>query len=60
MTADALTDVAGVRVGHATRAGDGWLTGTTVVLAPAAASMDVFRDYAHRGNAFADAVQALG
>ncbi|CQR63551.1 P1 family peptidase [Streptomyces leeuwenhoekii] len=34
MTADALTDVAGVRVGHATRTGDGWLTGTTVVLAP--------------------------
>ncbi|MFI8088511.1 P1 family peptidase [Streptomyces sp. NPDC086080] len=34
MTVDALTDVAGVRVGHATCAGDGWLTGTTVVLAP--------------------------
>ncbi|MEY7981411.1 P1 family peptidase, partial [Streptomyces pilosus] len=34
MTADALTDVAGLRVGHATRTGDGWLTGTTVVLAP--------------------------
>ncbi|MEU8973961.1 P1 family peptidase [Streptomyces monashensis] len=34
MTVDALTDVAGVRVGHATRRGDGWLTGTTVVLAP--------------------------
>ncbi|CAL9543384.1 putative aminopeptidase [Streptomyces sp. enrichment culture] len=34
MTVDALTDVAGVRVGHATRTGDGWLTGTTVVLAP--------------------------
>ncbi|MFJ9629034.1 P1 family peptidase [Streptomyces sp. NPDC101175] len=34
MTVDALTDVAGVRVGHATRSGDGWLTGTTVVLAP--------------------------
>ncbi|OLZ67889.1 hypothetical protein AV521_23315 [Streptomyces sp. IMTB 2501] len=29
-----MTDVAGVRVGHATRSGDGWLTGTTVVLAP--------------------------
>lgn len=44
MTADALTDVAGVRVGHATRAGDGWLTGTTVVLAPeggAVAAVDV-------------------
>ena len=29
---NALTDVAGIRVGHATRRGDGWLTGTTVVL----------------------------
>lgn len=41
---DALTDVAGVRVGHATRTGDGWLTGTTVVLAPeggAVAAVDV-------------------
>lgn len=35
MAVDAVTDVAGVRVGHATRTGDGWLTGTTVVLAPA-------------------------
>ena len=34
--------------------------GDTVLLAPAAASMDVFRDYGHRGRAFADAVQALG
>ncbi|MEG8279346.1 P1 family peptidase [Streptomyces sp. AHA2] len=44
MTVDALTDVAGLRVGHATRAGDGWLTGTTVVLAPeggAVAAVDV-------------------
>ncbi|MBT2383236.1 P1 family peptidase [Streptomyces sp. ISL-11] len=29
---DALTDVAGLRVGHAERVGDGALTGTTVVL----------------------------
>lgn len=29
-----LTDVAGLRVGHATLTGGGWLTGTTVVLAP--------------------------
>ena len=29
-----ITDVAGIRVGHATRNGDGWLTGTTVVLPP--------------------------
>jgi UDP-N-acetylmuramoylalanine--D-glutamate ligase len=34
--------------------------GDTVLLAPAAASMDVFRDYAHRGRAFADAVASLG
>jgi UDP-N-acetylmuramoylalanine--D-glutamate ligase len=34
--------------------------GDTVLLAPAAASMDVFRDYAHRGRAFADAVLELG
>jgi UDP-N-acetylmuramoylalanine--D-glutamate ligase len=33
--------------------------GDTVLLAPAAASMDVFRDYAHRGRAFAGAVRAL-
>lgn len=39
-----LTDVAGIRVGHAGRIGDGWLTGTTVVLAPdqgAVAGVDV-------------------
>ncbi|MCI0384519.1 P1 family peptidase [Streptomyces sp. CNQ085] len=41
---DALTDVQGLRVGHAQRIGDGWLTGTTVVLAPeggATAAVDV-------------------
>ncbi|WP_093616189.1 P1 family peptidase [Streptomyces indicus] len=41
---DAITDVRGVRVGHATRAADGRLTGTTVVLAPeggAVAAVDV-------------------
>ncbi|GHC20384.1 hypothetical protein GCM10010308_40420 [Streptomyces vinaceusdrappus] len=39
-----MTDVPGVLVGHATRRGDGWLTGTTVVLAPeagAVAAVDV-------------------
>ncbi|MBX9398807.1 P1 family peptidase [Streptomyces sp. TRM72054] len=44
MTVDALTDVTGLRVGHATRTGEGWLTGTTVVLAPeggAVAAVDV-------------------
>ena len=30
-----LTDVTGIAVGHATRRGDGWLTGVTAVLAPA-------------------------
>jgi UDP-N-acetylmuramoylalanine--D-glutamate ligase len=33
--------------------------GDTVLLAPAAASMDMFRDYAHRGDAFAAAVGRL-
>ncbi|GAA3461948.1 UDP-N-acetylmuramoyl-L-alanine--D-glutamate ligase [Saccharothrix longispora] len=33
--------------------------GDAVVLAPAAASMDMFSDYAHRGQAFTEAVQAL-
>nr|WP_312878269.1 UDP-N-acetylmuramoyl-L-alanine--D-glutamate ligase [Lentzea indica] len=33
--------------------------GDTVLLAPAAASMDMFSDYAHRGQAFADAVRRL-
>ncbi|MDN5763327.1 MAG: P1 family peptidase [Microlunatus sp.] len=32
--ANSLTDVAGLRVGHCTRDEPGWLTGTTVVLAP--------------------------
>jgi L-aminopeptidase/D-esterase-like protein len=31
---NAITDVPGIRVGHAQRAGDGWLSGTTVVLPP--------------------------
>ena len=41
---NSLVDVAGLRVGHATRIGDGWLSGTTVVLAPdagAVAGVDV-------------------
>ncbi|RMI29127.1 UDP-N-acetylmuramoyl-L-alanine--D-glutamate ligase [Nocardia stercoris] len=33
--------------------------GDTVLLAPAAASLDMFTDYTHRGRAFAAAVQAL-
>ena len=35
------------------------LPGDVVLLAPAAASLDQFRDYAARGRAFADAVAAL-
>ena len=31
---DAITDVPGIRVGHTTRDEPGWLTGTTVVVAP--------------------------
>ncbi len=31
---NSLVDVAGMRVGHYERIGDGWLTGTTVVVAP--------------------------
>jgi len=34
-------------------------SGDVVLLAPAAASMDMFRDYAARGEAFAAAVRAL-
>src|SRR5690606_4302322 len=33
--------------------------GSVVLLAPAAASMDMFRDYAHRGQAFAEAVRTV-
>jgi L-aminopeptidase/D-esterase-like protein len=41
---NSLTDVTGIRVGHADRRGDGWLSGSTVVLAPdggAVAGVDV-------------------
>ena len=33
--------------------------GDVVLLSPACASLDMFRDYAHRGEVFADAVRAL-
>ena len=36
---NSLVDVAGIRVGHHQRVGDGWLTGTTVVLAPDAGAV---------------------
>ena len=41
---NSLSDVAGIRVGHADRRAGGWLSGTTVVLAPdggAVAGVDV-------------------
>ena len=34
-------------------------SGDTVLLSPACASLDMFRDYAHRGDVFAAAVRAL-
>jgi UDP-N-acetylmuramoylalanine--D-glutamate ligase len=47
-------------MGEAVRAAAGMARpGDTVLLAPAAASMDMFRDYAARGDAFAAAVRAL-
>lgn len=38
---------------------DAAAAGDTVLLAPAAASLDMFTDYGHRGRSFAEAVHAL-
>ena len=49
----ASLDAAVVVAAHSARAGD------TVLLSPACASLDMFRDYAHRGAVFAAAVRGL-
>ena len=43
-----------VRIAHAMAPAEG-----TVLLAPACASWDMFRDYAARGDIFAEAVESL-
>ena len=50
----ATLEEAVARAGQLARAGD------AVLLSPACASFDMFRDYRHRGEVFAAAVQALG
>jgi UDP-N-acetylmuramoylalanine--D-glutamate ligase len=41
------------------RAAQGARPGDAVLLSPACASLDMFKDYAHRGDVFAAAVQRL-
>lgn len=50
---DAMTSVVALAAQLASR-------GDTVLLAPGCASWDMYRDYAHRGDAFAQAVRELG
>jgi UDP-N-acetylmuramoylalanine--D-glutamate ligase len=52
-TAASMQEAVGLAAGAAT-------AGDTVLLSPACASLDMFRDYGHRGDVFAAAVRSLG
>ncbi|MFG1797987.1 UDP-N-acetylmuramoyl-L-alanine--D-glutamate ligase [Nocardia sp. NPDC049149] len=55
-----ITDKADAVMARAVRAAAGFASrGDTVLLAPAAASLDMFADYTHRGRSFVAAVHAL-